>query len=198
MIRYLICIVLLAVVWIVNIKEIIQAVKNRMPSEIFIHTGLGLFFSIMIMEWTLGAFGYWDRLNIFWLKMVGFILFIPSAYLEWTSHEMLKHKADPEGGKLDSTTIFVDSGIYGIVRQPMTLGMAIWSIALIFVFQSLLSLVLGLACVLSFWLSATKEGEHNISKFGEAYKQYIQKVPMWNILSGLLGKQGVKKIGDGS
>ena len=151
-----------------------------MSSEIFIHAGLGLFFSIMIIEWTLGAFGYWERLNIFWLKIIGFILF------------------GPEGGKLDATTVFVDSGIYGIVRQPMTLGMAIWSIALILVFQSLLSLILGLACVLSFWLSATKEGDHNISKFGETYEQYMQKVPMWNVLSGLLRERRATKIADGS
>jgi protein-S-isoprenylcysteine O-methyltransferase Ste14 len=198
LIRYLICTGLCAVVWIVNIKEIIYAVKKHMPSEIYIHAGLGLFFSIMIIEWTLGAFGYWERLNILSLKIIGFILFIPSAYLEWTSHEMLKHKANPEGGKLDATTVFVDFGIYSTVRQPMTLGMAVWSIALILVFQSLLSLTLGLACVLSFWLSATKEGEHNISKFGDAYKEYIQKVPMWNVLNGLLGKKRVKKIEDGS
>jgi protein-S-isoprenylcysteine O-methyltransferase Ste14 len=185
-------------VWIVNIKEMIHAVKNRMLSEIFIHAGLGLFFSIMIIEWTLSAFDYWERLNILWLKIIGFVLFLPSAYLEWTSHEMLKHEGNPEGGKLDATTVFVDSGIYSIVRQPMTLGMAIWSFALILVFQSLLSLILGVACVLSFWLSAKIEGEHNISKFGEAYRDYIQKVPMWNVLSGLLRKQRVSKIGEGS
>ena len=174
----------------------IHAVKNRMPSEIFIHAGLGLFFSIMIVEWTLSAFGYWERLNIFWLKIIGFILFIPSAYLEWSSHELLKHKANPEDVKLDATTVFVDSGIYGIIRQPMTLGMAIWSIALILVFQSLFSLFLGLVCVLLFWLSATKEGEHNISKFGVAYKEYMQKVPMWNVVSWLIEKQKVTKSGD--
>jgi protein-S-isoprenylcysteine O-methyltransferase Ste14 len=185
-------------VWIVNIKEMIHAVKNRMLSEIFIHAGLGLFFSIMIIEWTLSAFDYWERLNILWLKIIGFVLFLPSAYLEWTSHEMLKHEGNPERGKLDATTVFVDSGIYSIVRQPMTLGMAIWSFALILVFQSLLSLILGVACVLSFWLSAKIEGEHNISKFGEAYRDYIQKVPMWNVLSGLLRKQRVSKIGEGS
>jgi protein-S-isoprenylcysteine O-methyltransferase Ste14 len=196
MIRYVICIGLCAVVWIVNIKEIIHTVKNRFLSEVFIHAGLGLFFSIMIIEWTLGAFGYWERLNISWLKIIGFILFIPSAYLVWTSHETLKRKASPQGGKLDATTVFVDSGIYGVVRQPMTLGMAIWSIALILVFQSLLSLILGLACVLSFWLSAVKEGEHNISKFGEAYQQYVQRVPMWNVASGLSRKQTVRRPGD--
>lgn len=196
MIRFLICIGIGAIVWIINIKEIIHAVKNRMPSEFLIHAGLGLFLSIMIIEWTLGAFSYWERLDIFWLKIIGFILFIPSAYLEWASHKILKHKATPESGKLDSTTIFVDSGIYGIVRQPMTLGMAIWSIALILVFQSLLSLILGLLCVFCFWLSAKKEGEHNIAKFGQVYQEYMQQVPMWNALSGLLRKQDRKKIGN--
>ncbi|MBN2034344.1 MAG: isoprenylcysteine carboxylmethyltransferase family protein [Deltaproteobacteria bacterium] len=164
-----------------------------MPSEVFIHAGLGLFFSIMIIEWSLGAFSYWERLDIFWLKIIGFILFIPSAYLEWTSHEMLKHKGNPEGGKLDATTVFLDSGIYRIVRQPMTFGLAIWSIALILVFQSFLSLILGIVCVLCFWLSAIKEGEHNISKFGEAYRQYMQKVPMWNVLNGLLKEWRIAK-----
>ena len=175
MIRYLICIGLCTVVWIVNIKEMIHAGKNRMPSEIFIHAGLGLFFSIMIIEWTLGAFSYWERLDIFWLKIIGFILFIPSAYLEWTSHEMLKHEANPEGGKLDATTVFVNSGIYSIVRQPMTLGMAIWSIALTLVFQSLFSLILGLTCVLFFWLSAKKEGKHNISKLNDIIPGYSRR-----------------------
>jgi protein-S-isoprenylcysteine O-methyltransferase Ste14 len=193
MIRYLLCIGLCAVVWIVNIKEIIHAVKKRIPSEIYIHAGLGLFFSIMTIEWTLGVFGYWERLDIFWIKIIGFILFIPSVYLEWKSHEMLKHRANPADGKLDATTVFVDSGIYGIVRQPMTLGMAMWSIALILVFQSPLSLILGSACVLFFWLSAAKEGEHNISKFGKAYRQYMQEVPMWNVLTRLLKKRRVTK-----
>jgi protein-S-isoprenylcysteine O-methyltransferase Ste14 len=188
MIRYFICIGLFAIVWIYTIKELIHVLKERMPSEFFIHTGLGLFLSIMIIEWTLGAFHYWERLDILWLKIIGFILFIPSAYLVWTSHETLKHKANPEGGKLDATTVLVNSGIYGIVRQPMTLGMAIWSVALILVFQSPLALIVGVVCVLCFWLSATYEGAHNIAKFGKAYHAYMQHVPMWNIFGRLLRK----------
>jgi protein-S-isoprenylcysteine O-methyltransferase Ste14 len=114
-----------------------------------------------------------QRLNIFSLKVTGFILFIPSAYLEWTSHELLKHKAGPEGGKLDATTVFVDSGIYSIVRQPMTLGMAVWSIALILVFQSLLSLILGLACVLSFWLETGLDISKGLFRMDRSLLDYL-------------------------
>jgi protein-S-isoprenylcysteine O-methyltransferase Ste14 len=49
------------------------------------------------------------------------------------------------------------------------------------------------------WIVNIKEIIHavknHISKFGDAYKDYIQKIPMWNVLSGLLRKQRVGKIG---
>ena len=88
MVRYLICIVLCAVLWFFNSKEISRANKRSMPSEVFIYIGLGLFATIIIMEWTIGAFKYWVGLNIVWIKMIAFILFIPSVYLMWTSHEI--------------------------------------------------------------------------------------------------------------
>jgi protein-S-isoprenylcysteine O-methyltransferase Ste14 len=34
-------------------------------------------------------------------------------------------------------------------------------------------------------MSARKEAEYNINKFGDEYKEYIKKVPMWNIFKGL-------------
>lgn len=67
----------------------------------------------------------------------------------------------------------------------MTLGMAIWSIALILVFQSVLSIILGASSIVCFWLLARKEAEYNIGKFGDNYREYMKKVPMWNIIRGL-------------
>ena len=97
----------------------------------------------------------------------------------------LKYKGKPKTNDLSATTTFIDSGIYGFVRQPMTLGMAMWSIALILFFQSILAVMLGVVSLFCFWISARKESEYDIGKFGNAYKEYIQKVPMWNILKGL-------------
>jgi protein-S-isoprenylcysteine O-methyltransferase Ste14 len=93
-------------------------------------------------------------------------------------------------GKLKSadftaTNTFIDSGIYNFLRQPMTLGAAIWSIALVLVFQSILAVILGLVSLFCFWMSAKKESEYNIRKFGDTYKEYMKNVPMWNILKGM-------------
>ena len=75
--------------------------------------------------------------------------------------------------------------MYGIIRQPITLGMTIWSIALILVFQSILSIILGTLSIFCFWMSARKEAEYNIKKLRDEYKEYMKKVPMWNIFKGL-------------
>lgn len=63
----------------------------------------------------------------------------------------------------------------------MWLGMVIWSAALILVFQSFFSIALSTVAVVCFWMGATKEDEFNIKEFGVDYKEYMSKVPMWNV-----------------
>jgi protein-S-isoprenylcysteine O-methyltransferase Ste14 len=159
--------------------------RQRIASEIYIHIGLGIFFSLLALELTIGIRGTWAHFEISWLKVIGWVLYIPSAFLVFGSTIELKHKGKPKSADFTATTTFIDSGIYGYVRQPMTLGAAIWSIALVLVFQSILAVILGFGSLFCFWMSAKKESEYNIRKFGDAYKGYMRKVPMWNILKGL-------------
>jgi len=181
MYRYILCVGICAVVWIINIRWIIQAVRERITSEIYIHTGLAIFFTLLI----LGMFKLWTQFDILWLQVIGFILYIPSAILVFGSMFELKHRGKPDTADPTSTTTFVDTGVYRIVRQPMTLGMAIWSIALILVFQSILSIILGVLSFFCFWMSARKEVEYNMKKFGNEYREYMKEVPMWNIFKRL-------------
>jgi protein-S-isoprenylcysteine O-methyltransferase Ste14 len=185
MYRYILCIGICALIWSVNGKWIIEAMRERVTSEVYIHTGLGVFFSLLTLELTLGMLRLWAQLDILWLQVIGFILFIPSAILVFGSIIELKRKGEPETSDPTHTTAFIHSGMYSIIRQPITLGMAIWSIALILVFQSILSLLLSASAVLCFWMSARKEAEYNLRKFGGKYEAYMKKVPMWNIIEGL-------------
>jgi protein-S-isoprenylcysteine O-methyltransferase Ste14 len=185
MYRYILCFGICAIIWIINGRYIMQAKREHVSSEIYIHTGLALFLSLLTFELALGTFELWGQLNIRWLTIVGLLLQIPSGYLVASSIHALKYKGKPKITDFTATTTFIDSGIYSFVRQPMTLGMAIWSVALILVFQSILAVILGVVSLFCFWISARKESEYDIRKFGNAYKKYIQKVPMWNILKGL-------------
>jgi len=45
--------------------------------------------------------------------------------------------------------------------------------------------VLGIAALNLFRIAAIKETEFNIEKFGDPYRDYIKRAPMWNFFKGL-------------
>jgi protein-S-isoprenylcysteine O-methyltransferase Ste14 len=182
---YLIC----ALIWIVNIKFIIQAIREDIESEIYEHFGLPVFFTLFVIGSCKPQMG-----NIFaeilWLRIIGFIIFIPAAFLVLVPIVTLERKgksktsASPLLAPSDAT-IMIDRGIFRIVRHPLYLGTALWSVALILIFQSIFSVILGGAAIFCFWMASKKEDEFNIKKFGDKYREYIQDVPMWNAFKGL-------------
>ena len=197
MTRIIICACICAAVWLLNLKNIISGLKRGPVSEFYTHLGLSLFFSLLCLELLLGLNGAWKNSGILLLKITGFVLYAPAAYLTVSSLKALKTKGKPEDEHssglsfygITGTSKIVDSGIYGIVRQPMTLGMSIWSLALIAVFQTIPSLIIGAVSIVIFYLAAKSEIKPNIEKFGEPYKEYMKNVPMWNFLQGLRKKK---------
>lgn len=188
MYRYILCVGICAIIWIVNGRWIIHSAREHITGEIYNHTGLGIFFTLLVLELILGEAGMWTRANISWLQIIGYILYIPSAFLVFDSMIQLKHKGKSKAGDAlapHGTTVVVDTGIYGIIRHPMWLGMAIWSIALVLVFQSILSIVLSTVAIVCFRMGALKEDEFNVKEFGDAYREYMKRVPTWNFLKGL-------------
>jgi len=179
------CIGICVIIWIINGIWLIQATREYIISEIFMHTGLGIFFSVLVIELTIGSSETWTHFGISWLAVIGWILYLPAAILVFGSMVELKTKGKANISDFTATTSFINKGLYSCIRQPMTLGMAIWSIALILVFQSILTIILGLVSALCFWMAARKESDHNIKKFGNAYIEYVKKVPMWNVLRRL-------------
>ncbi len=185
MYQYIFCIGICCFIWIINGRWIIQSAKEHITSEIYIHTGLGICLSILTFELTLGIFYMWIRFDILWLKISGFILYIPSAYLVIAAMHTLKRRGKSQKADFTATTVLINIGIYSVIRQPLTLGMAMWSIALILVFQSIFALILGVSSIICVRMSAIKEVEYNIKKFGDDYKRYLERVPLWNIFKGL-------------
>jgi len=171
MLTIYLCISICVIIWIVNGIWIMQAVRERFVSGIYIHTGLGIFFTLLVLELTVGIRGAWTHFGIFWLGVIGWILYIPSAILVFGSIIELKRKGKPETYDPTYTTTFIDTGIYGIIRQPITLGMVICSVALMLIFQSILSIISGLFVIFCCWMSARKESEYNTKKFGDKYRK---------------------------
>ena len=120
MINYFFCIGICAVIWGFSAFVVVRSYRRHVYSEIYMQMGLGVLFSILTLELTLGGIGLWPHYQIFWLKILGFLLFIPSAYLIASSANALQTKGNPETVSIRSTKTCVRTGIYRIVRQPMT------------------------------------------------------------------------------
>ena len=181
--------VISAIIWIVNAKYIIQAIREHNQSEAYEHFGLPVYSTLLVLgigtPQIAGVFS-----EVLLLKIIGFILFIPSALLVTLPIVTLERKgktrksASPILAPSDAN-IMLDTGIFGVVRHPLYLGTALWSVALILVFQSILSVILGIVAISCFWMASTKEDEFNMKKFGDGYREYMKRVPMWNLFGGL-------------
>ena len=84
------------------------------------------------------------------------------------------------------TTVVVESGTYGFVRHPQLLGAILTVCASILISQHWLFVLVGIFIVgiTPRWIR--EEEESLVAKFGDAYKQYMKRVPSMNFVLGLI------------
>jgi protein-S-isoprenylcysteine O-methyltransferase Ste14 len=160
-------IIILGVIWV---GLLIPMVQERRAWIAYAHGGTGLFFTSLLLSLGLPQTG--DIVDIAWLEIIGFVLFIPAAVLIASAIVAISH------GDL------VRTGIMSIVRHPMYLGTGIAAFALVLIFQSILSIVLSIIAMVLLWM-ASKMEDDNIERFGECYREHMTLVPRWNVFRRL-------------
>ena len=92
-----------------------------------------------------------------------------------------------KGKSFVSTTRLVDSGIYAVVRHPQyTGGIFIIFITNMFWNPHWLFVVLGVVGAVVLYLGCREEDKYLVEKFGDDYKDYMQRVPGMNFLLGII------------
>lgn len=119
--------------------------------------------------------------NLGWLTMIAGI---SVASMGW--QELKKMGRAPGGGSPLRTTVLVDTGIYSVVRHPQYLGFLMFIPALVLLSQHWLSAALGISWGLLFYRDILKEEQGNVTKFGEEYVGYMERVPGLNPIAGFL------------
>jgi protein-S-isoprenylcysteine O-methyltransferase Ste14 len=92
-----------------------------------------------------------------------------------------------KGESYVKTTVLVDTGIYAIVRHPQN-GTA-WlliNLGVMLIAQHWSSLALGLTSMVLAYVDTFKADQGCIEKFGDAYRQYMHRVPRVNFALGLI------------
>jgi protein-S-isoprenylcysteine O-methyltransferase Ste14 len=84
------------------------------------------------------------------------------------------------------TTQLVDSSLYAIVRHPQYLAGMLFSLAMMLLAQHWVVILIGIISMTLFYIDTRGADQEGIEKFGDAYRDYIQRVPKVNFLLGIL------------
>ena len=125
--------------------------------------------------------------NIEVLKYVGYLCWALSAVFGWLPiYEFKKSGGVPRGKSYVATTKIVTSGIFSIVRHPQYLAGILLSLAFMLIAQHWLVLVLGLPAIVILYRDMSEADKLGVEKFGEPYRDYMQKVPRANFIWGII------------
>ena len=80
----------------------------------------------------------------------------------------------------------VESGMYAFVRHPEFLGHILIIFALVIISQHWISLIVGAILIVLLCLAMIEEEKRNMEKFGDAYRDYMKRVPRMNLIAGII------------
>jgi len=122
------------------------------------------------------------------LRWIGWILWWTAALFGWLPIFTLRRRGRVAKGKsYVHTTTLVDTGIYAIVRHPQ--GGTAWlliNLGVMLIAQHWSSVILGLMSLVLVYADAFKADQYCIEKFGDAYRQYMERVPRVNFVAGII------------
>ena len=174
---YIICIT----IWIGFILHwTISSIPKRRVFEIYAGCGISICLTLLVF----GLSSWYKIAASKNLQFIGDIMVFVAIAIAIIALGTLKVRGKPEKG-IEDTKVLIEGTIFGVIRHPLYLGLMIWGISQILKIQSILSTILGMAAILCFWMAGKKEDEFNVNKFGEGYREYMKKVPMWNVFKGL-------------
>jgi protein-S-isoprenylcysteine O-methyltransferase Ste14 len=117
---------------------------------------------------------------------LGWVILWISAVFGWLPiFTFKKWGGVPKGKGYLHTTVLVDRGVYAIVRHPQYLAGMLISLALPLITQHWAVAVLGIVAAAIYYLNTFDEEASVIEKFGDQYREYMQRVPRVNFLLGV-------------
>jgi protein-S-isoprenylcysteine O-methyltransferase Ste14 len=136
---------------------------------------------------------FYNSANLVALLYVGWITLVFGIISLLSSSQSRKKGRVTEDGISKET--LVESGLYRFIRHPEFFGHILIILALILIAQHLLSLIIGVMLIVLLCFAMVEEEKRDIDKFGNAYRDYMHRVPRINLLVGFI-KPIYSKKGD--
>lgn len=151
------------------------------PSD---YPGLGVGGLLVVVQLALLAVGGFGSLS--WLALIGGLLVVIAlVFLIVPVVQFKRHGGVARGDIFANTTVVVDTGLYAVVRHPQFLAMPVLVVGIALLAQRWSVALVGAAAVGAFLVDFKRADRRDVAKFGQPYREYMQRVPGWNPLAGL-------------
>ena len=125
--------------------------------------------------------------GIDWLVYAGWALFAVSAVLGWLPIFLFYRRGRvPKRKSYIHTTQLVTSGLYAFVRHPQYLAGDFLAVAVMCITQHWATLAAGTIAIIGNRLSMVKADRGLVEKFGEPYREYMERVPRASLVLGFV------------
>ena len=122
------------------------------------------------------------------IEWAGYVCWWTSAFFGWWPIvALLRRGGVPKGKSYVHTTQLVETDIYAIVRHPqMGTAWLLMCLGLMLLTQHWSSVALGLPAMILVHLDLLRADQRCVEKFGDAYRQYMGRVPRTNFVLGII------------
>jgi protein-S-isoprenylcysteine O-methyltransferase Ste14 len=143
--------------------------------------------SVLLVTQYILAFFVFKLSGLKVLQWIGWGIWIISLYFGLAPIFIFRKKGGvSQGESYMKTTRLVETGPYAILRHPQYVAGVLFSVSMMFLCQQWLVIVLGLVSMVLFYLDIRAADQEGIEKFGDEYRDYIQRVPRANFLLGIV------------
>jgi protein-S-isoprenylcysteine O-methyltransferase Ste14 len=111
-------------------------------------------------------------------QLISWTLLVGSIRLALHGFRLLKRIGQPEG-EFERTTRLVTAGAYRYIRHPLYASLLLLDWGAFLKDPSWAGAALALAASLFLYLTARVEEQENLARFGEAYREYMQRTKMF-------------------
>ncbi len=165
-----------------SIENTDQKQKERKTNWLFVIIASIQFLSMVGQVVLMGFF--FENHNLYYLPIIGYVL-ITIAFVFLASGSIVLYEGGEIKEKRRPRIRFEEKGIYTVIRHPMYLGLMILFIGMMFMSDLRWSSILAFPSVIIMYYYMIKEESIFIERFGDDFKEYMERVPRLDIFLGI-------------
>ena len=127
-----------------------------------------------------------------YLRGAGAVVLVLASVFIFAPFFLLWKRGRIEDGKTYmQTNTVVDQGLYALIRHPQYLGYMLLAGGFALLAQNWLAFLLAATGTACFYIQAVQEERYCLHRHGEPYEEYLQRVPRFNIILGIVRLRGL-------